>query len=103
MARKEIKTTLAESNRMRELASAQGLKVSALGRQWIEDFVKNGSSFVATPEGKTSVQILLDPQLLVAAERKAQEEYGVPLSDIIRHNIAHPPKRSGSARRTSGA
>lgn len=67
------------------LIAEQG-HVSEVGRGWIEDFLENGTDYIAPEMGK--MQVVIDPEVVAAAERKARAEYGVGLTEIIRHKIA---------------
>ncbi|UDL15449.1 hypothetical protein SEA_PEPE25_74 [Microbacterium phage Pepe25] len=88
--RKRISLTEAEQARAKEFAAFEGAKLSGLFREWILNFLKNGSDYVAPTMVET--QIVIDPAIADAAEKKAREEYGCSLRDIIRFEIAELDK-----------
>lgn len=83
--RKQFELTKPEIDAVNQLAAMIGTSASAIGRAWIEEFLKNGSEYTA-PEG-ARLQIVIPHELAAAAEEKARAEYGVPLRDIIRFEI----------------
>lgn len=88
--RRRISTTEQEQARAREFAVFEGTTLSGLFREWTLNFLENGSDYVAPTMVET--QIVIDPDVADAAERKAREDYGCSLRDIIRFEIAELDK-----------
>lgn len=87
-ARRMLKLTPTEAAEMQTHAATVGASMSGLGRAWIEDFLENGSDIPKSTEDPERVQILVDRDTLKLAIAKARDEYGVDLSQILRHKIA---------------
>lgn len=85
-ARRMLKLTPAEAVEMKAHAATVGASMSGLGRAWIEDFLENGSDIPEATEER--IEILVDRDILKRAMAKARDEYGVDLSQILRHKIA---------------
>lgn len=88
--RKQINLPQSERRTLRDFAHISGASESSVGREWIENFLANGSDYKPDPDDK--VQIIIDRETAEAAERKAREEYGVGLREIIRFEIAEIAK-----------
>lgn len=86
--RRLFRVTKDEAQKMR-LQGARLGGTAALLRSLLEKFVSKGSDFAA-PE-MVSVEMIADPSMIVAAERRAREEYGVSLREILRHELAKLP------------
>ncbi|QNJ55573.1 hypothetical protein SEA_PHINKY_82 [Microbacterium phage Phinky] len=88
--RKQILLPTDELDTVREFAALSGTSASAVGAEWIDNFLERGSEYVAPEDGR--LQIIIDRDKAEAAERKAREEYGCSLRDIIRFEIAELAK-----------
>lgn len=82
--RKQIRLTRSERATLKAYAARQGMSTAQVVRDWLDDFVKNGSDI----ERNVVASFRLEPELLAAAEKKAREEYDIPVGDIIHHEIA---------------
>lgn len=87
-ARRMLKLTPEEAKAMQDFADTLRVSVSGVGRAWIEDFVEHGSDLPKNATDHERVQILVDRDVLTTAMAKARDEYGVDLSQILRHKIA---------------
>lgn len=89
---KQFRLPAADAQQMREFAAIAGGSVSETGREWITNFLENGSDLVVTKDPGVKVQVFVDGDIAAAAERKAREEYGCSLRDVILHEIAETRK-----------
>lgn len=95
---KRLRLTADEIEDAKMIVAKTGLpSVSSLGREIIEDFLADGSDYVA-PEA-APMQIQIPPDVVKRAEEKARAEHGVGLKEIMRHELA---KRATKARRARG-
>lgn len=88
--RKQILLPEDELALVQQFAALSGTSASAVGAEWIENFLKNGSEYVAPVSGR--LQIIVNRDVAEAAEQKAREEYGCSLRDIIRFEIGELAK-----------
>jgi len=71
---------------VRRRAEKRGSSMSEVLRDIIEDFLQRGSDY-RKPSAR-SVKMYVDSDVVLHAERKAQEENGASLGDIIRHALS---------------
>lgn len=83
--RKNLTLTEAEVAVMQQHAAELGVSVSSLGREWLFDFIENGTDF-AKPKQRR-IQILAESEILTQAEVIARRDYDATLTDIIRRKI----------------
>lgn len=88
--RKQVDLPESELTLVQKLAETTGVSVSAVGREWIDNFLEHGSNY--KPEPTRKMQIIVDRERVAKAEAKARDEYGCSLRDIIRFNIAELAK-----------
>lgn len=85
--RKRVSLTEAEIAKVREFAVLNGSgSSSSVVREWIENFLKHGSDYVAP--NMVELQVVIDPEIAAAAETKARDEYGCSIRDIVRFEIS---------------
>lgn len=83
--RKNLNLTETETAVMRDHAAELGVSISSLGREWLFDFIENGSDFVKPKLHR--VQVLAESEVLAQAEAIAKRDYDATLTDIIRRKI----------------
>lgn len=86
LSRRMLTLTPHEAADLQSYADTLGVTSSAVGRAWIDDFLENGSTF--QKQDDVRIQIFADRQAINRAEVKAREEYGVSLSEILKHYIS---------------
>lgn len=86
LPRRMLSLTPSEAAAMRSYADELGATASSVGRAWIADFLENGSTF--QKEEEVRIQIFADRDDIDRAEAKARAEYGVSLSEILKHYIS---------------
>lgn len=75
-----------EAEKLDRLANAKGMSRSRYLASVVEDFVKNGSK---RPRARRDqVAMFIPEDVLEKADKRALDEYGVGLLEIIRHEIA---------------
>jgi hypothetical protein len=90
--RKRFQITTGQLAKLETEAALSGTSLSQVVREWIERVAKTGRVPRRMPltgsDTVTEVQVIVDPEVVAEAERKAKEA-GTTLRDIVVWNIDH--------------
>lgn len=90
-SRKEFRLLDEEIEKARQFAAASGVSLSGLVAGWISALADGTMTSDAAPAEKpksSTVQVVITPEKVRAAEERVRRENGVSLRDAIRHEIA---------------